>query len=153
SGQEAPFSSLGAQDTGIPAVMVGYSDGLTLKGMSGTTVTLDPAFIESNATPDVIWSASSRGPSPGTFGAAPTTVIKPELVAPGVGIYTAAQKLDPNGDAYNAKGYLGVTGTSYAVPMVAGAVALVKQQHPALTPAQLKSAVVNTASQGVTDES
>src|SRR5262249_49404193 len=90
--------------------------------------------------------------SPGTFGATPTTVIKPELVAPGVGVYTAAQKLDPNGDAYNATGYVGVTGTSYAVPLVAGAVALVKQQHPALTPAQLKSAVVNTASQGVTDE-
>jgi len=36
--------------------------------------------------------------------------------------------------------------------MVAGAVALVKQKYPALTPAQLKSAVVNTASQNVTDE-
>jgi uncharacterized protein (TIGR03437 family) len=36
--------------------------------------------------------------------------------------------------------------------MVAGAVALVKQQHPGLTPAQLKSAVVNTAVQ-IRDES
>src|SRR5262249_5586024 len=69
SGQETPFSALGAQDTGIPALMVGYSDGLALKGMSGTTVTLDPKFTESNATLDVIWPASSRGPSPGTFGA------------------------------------------------------------------------------------
>jgi len=37
--------------------------------------------------------------------------------------------------------------------VVAGAVALVKQKNPALTPAQLKSAVVNTATQDVTDES
>ena len=35
--------------------------------------------------------------------------------------------------------------------MVAGAVALVKQNHSAWTPAQLKSAVVNTATQDVTD--
>jgi uncharacterized protein (TIGR03437 family) len=78
-------------------------------------------------------------------------VIKPELVAPGADLYTAAQKLDPNGDAYNATGYTSVTGTSYAVPMVAGAVALVKQNHSTWTPAQLKSAVVNTATQDVTD--
>jgi uncharacterized protein (TIGR03437 family) len=36
---------------------------------------------------------------------------------------------------------------------VAGTVALVKQTNPALTPAQLKSAVVNTASSGVTEPS
>ena len=35
--------------------------------------------------------------------------------------------------------------------MVAGAVALVKQKHPGYTPAQLKSAVVNTATQDVTE--
>ena len=100
----------------------------------------------------MIWPASSRGPSPGTFANVPTNVIKPELVAVGANVYTATQKLDPNGDAYNASGYTSVTGTSYAVPMVAGAVALVKQKYPSMTPAQLKSAVVNTASPGVQDE-
>ena len=45
-----------------------------------------------------------------------------------------------------------MTGTSYAVPMVAGAVALVKQKNPGFTPAQLKSAVVNTATEDVADE-
>ena len=81
----------------------------------------------------------------------PTNVVKPEIAAIGVNIYTATQKYDPNGDAYNATGYTAVSGTSYAVPMVAGAVALVKQKHPGYTPAQLKSAVVNTATQDVTD--
>jgi uncharacterized protein (TIGR03437 family) len=98
-----------------------------------------------------MWPSSSRGPSIGNFGSTQTFVIKPELVAPGADLYTAAQKLDPNGDAYNATGYTSVTGTSYAVPMVAGAVALVKQNHTTWTPAQLKSAVVNTATQDVTD--
>ena len=46
-------------------------------------------------------------------------------------------------------GYASVDGTSYAAAMVAGAAALVKQAHPGYTPAQLKSALVNTASNGV----
>lgn len=157
SGQDSVFSSLFATDTGIPAVMIGNSDGVALKSFlssnSSVTVSLDPALASSEAQPDTVWPASSRGPSPGTFANTPTSVIKPELVGVGANIYTATQKLDPNGDAYHASGYTSVTGTSYAVPMVAGAVALVKQKFgPALTPAQLKSAVVNTASQNVTDE-
>ena len=72
-------------------------------------------------------------------------------MATGAGIYTATQKTDPSGEAYNSTGYAGVSGTSYAVPMVAGAVAIAKQKHPAWTPAQLKSAVVNTATQNITD--
>ena len=156
SGQETVFSSLGAQNTGIPAVMIGNTNGGALKAFlaanSGTTASLDPALNASDVQPDTVWPASSRGPSPGTFAATPTTVIKPELVAVGANVYTATQTLDPNGDAYHASGYASVTGTSYAVPMVAGAVALVKQKYPGFTPAQLKSAVVNTASVGVSDE-
>jgi uncharacterized protein (TIGR03437 family) len=151
------FSSWGAQDTGIPAMMIGYNDGVTLKNMvdsnSGATAQFNLAFTPVATTPGSIWPSSSRGPSIGSFTPSPyqTFVIKPELVAPGADIYTAAQKLDPNGDVYNPTGYAGVTGTSYAVPMVAGAVALVKQLHPSWTPAQLKSAVVSTAAPGVTD--
>jgi hypothetical protein len=78
-------------------------------------------------------------------------VIKPEVAAVGANIYTAAQRLNPGGDAYNATGYTSVSGTSYATAIVAGAAALVKQKNPGFTPAQIKSAVVNTASQDVTD--
>ncbi|MBZ5619542.1 MAG: S8 family serine peptidase [Acidobacteriia bacterium] len=157
SSQNTVFSTLGAQSTGIPAVMIGNSDGVALKSFlasnSGATVSLDPALTASEITPDTVWPASSRGPSPGIFAAAAATVIKPELVAVGANVYTATQKLDPNGDSYHASGYTSVTGTSYAVPMVAGAVALVKQKFgPGMTPAQLKSAVVNTASPSVSDE-
>ncbi len=155
SGQETLFSNWNAQDTGIPAVMIGNSDGVSLAGdiASNTVVsaTLDPSLTEAETTPGTMWPASSRGPSPGTFGVTPTTAIKPELVAVGAGIYTATQKLDPNADTYHASGYTSVSGTSYAVPMVAGAVALVKQKYPSFTPAQLKSAVVNTATQDVTE--
>jgi uncharacterized protein (TIGR03437 family) len=154
SGSDTPLSVL-AQDAGIPAVMIGNTDGVALKNYlaanPGATVTMDLALTPVNAQTNTVWPSSSRGPSIGNFGSTPTFVIKPELVAPGADLYTAAQKLDPNGDAYNATGYTSVTGTSYAVPMVAGAVALVKQNHSTWTPAQLKSAVVNTATQDVTD--
>jgi uncharacterized protein (TIGR03437 family) len=145
SGVNTIYSGLGAQDTGIPAVMVGYTDGVALKNNSGSTVTLDPAWTEVNSAPDQVAPYSSRGPGPGLYGTPPTYVIKPDLVAVGDGIYTATQKLDPNGDGYDATGYAGFSGTSYAVPMVAGAVALVKQKFPSFTAGQLKSAVVNTA--------
>ena len=157
AGTNTIYNTLGAQNTGIPAVMIGYSDGVSLKNFidtnSGVTAQFDQAFTPVATQANAIWPASSRGPSLGSFANSSyqTFVVKPELVAVGSGIYTATQTLDPNGEVYNASGYTGVTGTSYAVPMVAGAVALVKQLHPNWTPAQLKSAVVNTAAQGVTD--
>src|SRR5438045_3733789 len=132
--------------------MIGNSDGVALTALPPDTIaTLDPAFTAVESTADTVWPASSRGPSLGDFAVTQTNVVKPEIAAIGVNIYTATQKYDPNGDAYNASGYTAVSGTSYAVPMVAGAVALVKQKHPGYSPAQLKSAVVNTATQDVTD--
>lgn len=156
SGIDTIYSSLGAQDTGIPAVMIGNTDGGVLKSYvdanPGATATLDPARTAVNSTPNQVAAFSSHGPSIGSFGSTPTFVIKPELVAPGDNLYTATQKLDPNGDAYDATGYTNVSGTSYPVPMVAGAVAMAKQKNSNLnTPGRLKSAVVNTATQDVTD--
>ena len=144
------FSMWFAQDTGKPAVMIGYNDGMALKSFLAanpdTTVALDPTPTTATDVQDEVASFSSRGPSLGNFAPSPVLTLKPELVAVGDGIYTAAQIFDPNGDIYNATGYAGVSGTSFAVPMVGGAVAIVKQKFPNLTPAQLKSAVVNTAS-------
>jgi len=164
SGLDNVYSAWGAQNTGIPAMMIGAADGADLKsyvnGNSNVTATFDPALTAVGATQNKMSAFSSRGPSIGMFSSpqvcaagaqCPVLALKPELVAVGEGIYTATQKLDPNGDAYNASGYTGVSGTSYAVPMVAGAVAIVKQKYPSMTPAQLKSAVVNSATQDVAD--
>lgn len=164
-GTDSIFSGLGAQNTGIPAVMIGNTDGSALKGFlasnSGVTVSMDPIFAAVDSPASTVAAYSSRGPSIGMFASGVTgaesrpvvLALKPELVAVGDNLYTATQKLDPNGDVYNASGYAMVSGTSFAVPMVAGAVALVKQKYSAnkLTPAQLKSAVVNSAKQNVSD--
>ncbi|PWK79439.1 subtilase family protein [Lentzea atacamensis] len=73
---------------------------------------------------------SSRGPRTGDSG------LKPEVTAPGVEIVAAKA---------GSTEHVSASGTSMATPHVAGAAALLKQQHPEWTPAQLKSALATTA--------
>jgi uncharacterized protein (TIGR03437 family) len=142
------------QNTGIPSVLVGNSDGKALKifvaGTPSATVTVDPAFAAAdNAQVNTVAAYSGRGPSVGNYAATRDFALKPEIVAPGTNIYTATQKFDPNSDTYNATGYTTVNGTSYAVPFVAGVAAMALAKNPNLkqsdSSARLKSAVVNTA--------
>jgi uncharacterized protein (TIGR03437 family) len=118
---------------------------------------------------------SSIGPTIGYFPVCATctaALIKPELVATGggdynlypdpndtsmygfAGLYVAAENFDPNGEVYSSTRYATANGTSFASPLTAGAAALVKQAHPAYTPAQIKSALVNwsNASATTTDD-
>ena len=138
--------------TAIPVVTVGSTDAKAIKDFLAANadgnITLSPDFASAdNPAVSEVAPFSSRGPSIGNFAVTRDFALKPELVAPGVGVYTATQKYDPNGDAYNPTGYATVSGTSYAVPFVAGALAVAKQKNGNLnTPARLKSAVVNTAS-------
>ncbi len=151
SGADIPIPPLGLAGAVAPAVMIGDGDGRRLKSLLASNpdqqVSIDPA-LRAVDTPDFNSMAafSSRGPSIGS------AAIKPEIVAVGADVYTATQKSDPTGALYDPSGYIGVSGTSFAAPMVAGAAALVKQAHPGYTPAQIKSAVVNTATSDVTDD-
>jgi len=144
-----PFSPAGLGDTGIPAAMVGRTDGFALKDFLNThperEVTMDPALFSIDAQADDMADFSSRGPSMGL------NAIKPEVVAVGTDMYTATQSYDPNSEMDDPSGYTVVQGTSFSGPMVAGAAALVKQRRPGLTPAQIKSAIVNTANPAVGD--
>ncbi len=82
-----------------------------------------------------------------------TTVSKPELVAPGVNIISdlasAATSLATAHPDHvvtlNKVHFFRMSGTSMAVPMVAGAVALLLQSNPSLTPDQVKYRLVATA--------
>src|SRR5579871_3899302 len=52
----------------------------------------------------------------------------------------------PNGDeTATDDGWAAFSGTSAAAPQLAGAAALVRQAHPNLTPAQVRSIMMNTA--------
>src|SRR5262249_5100422 len=72
--------------------------------------------------------------------------VKPDLIAVGTNLYTAAQKYDTRGALYDPSGYTVTQGTSVSAPLVAGAAALLKSARPGLTNAQYKSLLVNAAS-------
>ena len=149
AGSELPFPPTGVAFAGIPVVMTGNSDGAVLQNVARTNasqqVTLTAALNAVDSAPDVVATFSSRGPV--IFSGA----IKPDLVAPGADLYTAAQSYDPHGDVYDPSRFTAVSGTSFASGLVAGAAALVKQAHPSYTPGQVKSALVNSASGQLTD--
>lgn len=86
-----------------------------------------------------IASFSSRGPRLGDRG------IKPEITAPGVGI-VAAQAAGAVIGTPVGTSYLDLSGTSMATPHVVGAAALLMQQHPDWTGAQIKAALIGSAS-------
>ncbi len=137
-----------------PAIMISNSDGVALKSFIDANrdypVVMDPAAFEQNKSVfNMLASFSSLGPSLGE------NRLKPDLVAVGgsavrfANIYMAAQSYDPLGELYSANGFAAASGTSFATPLAAGAAALVKQAHPRFTALQIKSALVNTASQDV----
>ncbi|TMQ93567.1 peptidase S8 [Actinomadura soli] len=80
---------------------------------------------------------SSRGPRPGDL------ALKPDIAAPGQSILAARSKdmWPPSPD----QKHVSFTGTSMSAPHVAGAAAILAQQHPDWTPAQLKAHLMGTA--------
>jgi len=132
----------------IPAFMIRQSDGQNLQSFvdsnPATTVTLNPNLQQVSAgtlgfIPDSVAYFASRGPTNGTGG------LKPDVSAVGTSFMLAAENVDPYGELFSSTRYAVADGTSFASPMVAGAAALVKQAQPNLTPLQVKSALVNTA--------
>ena len=139
----------GLSGTSIPAALISASDGASLRSYvsahPGVKMTLGNSVVETDdPAVDSVAFFSSRGPSI-------TYLAKPEAMGVGTSVYMATQKYDPNGEMYDASGYIAASGTSFSAPMLAGAAALVKQKNPGFTTAQLKSAVVGTATQDLTD--
>jgi len=96
---------------------------------------------------DALADFSSRGPRLGDSG------LKPDLTAPGVGITAAAAPgsifdVVIPGVPHPAPGYLTFSGTSMATAHVSGAAAILAEQHPTWTPAELKQALIGSTSAG-----
>ena len=133
--------------TSIPMALIGVTGGTALKTFidanPGYPVTLELATLAQQS--NIIAAFSSRGPTI-------DGQLKPDVTAVGTDLYMAAERYNPDGDLYGADGYTVANGTSFSTPQVAGAAALVKQTHPHFTPAQVKSALVNTAANGLTED-
>ena len=128
----------------IPAVHITTGDGDVLKTwlatgsghmatISGTTLDQQPA------NGDIMAKFSSRGPNRGAL----SDIVKPDVTAPGVGIFAAYN----DGPEYNI-----IQGTSMSSPNVAGAGALLMALHPDWTPAEVQSALMTTAHTAVVDQ-
>lgn len=77
--------------------------------------------------------------------------LKPEIYAPGKDIYSVLSKDSPwgtqNSERVVGNGqYFRLSGTSMSAPMVSGAVALLLQAEPMLTPDQVKYRLIQSAS-------
>ncbi|MBL8199208.1 MAG: S8 family serine peptidase [Chromatiales bacterium] len=134
----------------IPALMIGHDDGELLRARleADETVglTLQKGLFLTVADPGNRMEAfSARGPNSWQ-----PDVLKPDLTAPGVDIL-GAQTPDV---ANNLRGetFQYLSGTSMAVPHVAGLSALLKEAHPDWSPAALRSALITTARQDVLNQ-
>ena len=138
----------GLNDFEQPAVMIGEEAGKGLRNLllDGAQVEVilraESEQLPFPAEPDIVASFSGRGPNI-------DLAIKPDMTAPGQNIHTASHQTDPQ-----ALFSLGVSGTSFATPMVSGAAALIMQLRPDWSQRlaarewarAIKSVVVNTAS-------
>jgi len=134
----------------IPAQMIGQADGQLLldRLLDGQSVevTLDKTlFLNLPESGNVMGSFSSRGPN-----LTAPDILKPDVTAPGVNILAAQTPDVANGIRGESFQYL--SGTSMAVPHVAGIAALLKEAHPDWSPAAIKSALMTTARQNVVKE-
>ena len=64
--------------------------------------------------------------------------MKPDLTAPGVDVFV----IDPT----QGSGFARLNGTSFAAPILAGAVALMRQLHPTRTPVEIRDALLHAGS-------
>lgn len=123
-------------DTGIIVVAAAGNNGphrtsVTVPGISKKIITVgaydDSEFDTTNI--NLPKNYSGRGPTP-------KCIMKPEILAPGTDIISCGTKKD----AYSVK-----SGTSMAAPIVTGAIILLLQKYPNLTPKQVKQHLKDTA--------
>ncbi|WP_077325310.1 S8 family serine peptidase [Virgibacillus siamensis] len=132
---------LGENTAYIPAFRISKEDGQALKA----AITDGAAFTfqelgNTKTVGDHLADFSSRGPVSHTYD------IKPDVVAPGVAIYsTAPFYINDAANGTYETAYQRMNGTSMATPHVAGTAALILQENPKYTPFDVKTALMNTS--------
>ena len=131
----------------IPTVGLSKVNGEYLKsiiGGDGTGVSAKQIRINAalRFTPSIA-DFSSRGPVYGLG------QVKPDVSAPGVNVLSATVAVGAaetnTGTMFDPSRYIRASGTSFACPHTAGAVALIKQAHPDWSPDIVRTALINTA--------
>ncbi|RRN69546.1 peptidase S8 [Peribacillus simplex] len=124
----------------IPSFRLSKADGERLKGLGEGSFTFE-TLNNTKTEGDHLADFSSRGPVNGNYD------IKPDVVAPGVSIFSTTPEFinDPQDGINYGNAYVRMSGTSMAAPHVAGAAALILQENPEYTPFDVKAALMNTS--------
>ena len=143
NGPDAPISMGGITAPAIPGVMVTQADGRAIvawaAGHPGATLDIEgPLTRLTTGWPDVVAASSSKGP-------ALTMAIKPDIAAPGSSVLSSVVN-DATGAVNPAGLFDQLSGTSMSTPHITALAGLTKAKHPTWSPAQIKSALMNTAS-------
>ncbi|KQK23709.1 subtilisin-like protease SBT1.2 [Brachypodium distachyon] len=134
----------------LPATLVGYKEAMELKSYISSTPRATARLVFGGtrigrARAPAVALFSSRGPSTTN-----PSVLKPDVVAPGVNIIAAwtgsvgPSGLDGDRDPRRSN-FTVLSGTSMACPHVSGVAALVRSAHPSWSPAMVRSAIMTTA--------
>jgi subtilisin family serine protease/photosystem II stability/assembly factor-like uncharacterized protein len=115
----------------IIALEIDQQSGELIKRTLAEDQVVNIELTETDGT-DVMADFSSRGPTENFH-------MKPEIVAPGVEILSTMPE-----DLFES-GYYRYSGTSMAAPHVAGAAAIMAQQHPNWNAEEIQSALVSSA--------
>ncbi|PFR31058.1 peptidase S8 [Bacillus cereus] len=124
----------------IPSFRLSKADGERLKGLGEVSFKFE-TLSNTKTEGDHLADFSSRGPVNGNYD------IKPDVVAPGVSIFSTAPEYinDPQDGVNYSNAYVRLSGTSMATPHVTGTAALILQEHPEYTPFDVKAALMNTS--------
>ncbi|MGH3070672.1 MAG: S8 family serine peptidase [Gaiellaceae bacterium] len=124
----------------IPAYMVALANRDALIAANGQSATITGAMTYFDTGNDNIMAGfSSQGPTDVDFR------VKPDVTSPGVNVLSS----QPAHACGAPPCWAFFQGTSMATPHLAGIAAVVRAQHPSWSAAEIRSAIVNTADQGV----
>ncbi len=138
-------NSIDLDDHAVPTVHIDAAYYAQVLAVAQADPQQTVSFTAGNSSPfetpaPIVAASSSRGP----VEADGNDVIKPDIAAPGTGIIAAG----PNA-AGGEPSYIFLSGTSMAAPHVAGLAAVYLGAHPTATPAEVKSALMTTATDTV----
>lgn len=141
-----PFSSLGS----------GYTVGNDLNGIGAPACTFSAISVAAYSANFYTAGGTLAGGALANFSSVGPLIndtLKPDISAPGVSVgssmssytdaaYNSIETVNFNGRTYD---FARLSGTSMSAPVVAGVVALILDANPALTTAQVKDVIIQTA--------
>lgn len=133
--RSGPFGGGGVEDAGVPMVALTDTDGKELRDLAANGEGPVLEFTDDTVLVDLPRGGLASAFS--AYGPAPDLSFKPDVAAPGGGIWSTVPVADGS--------YEALSGTSMSSPHVAGAAALLIGEEPRLKPRDVRTRLANSA--------